>query len=85
MLDAKLVEDLVGAVLRDADAEAEISVDGAGANYDITVVSDVFTDQRPVKRQQTVYAALRDAIANGSIHAVNIHTFTRDEWSARDA
>ncbi|MEM6775044.1 MAG: BolA/IbaG family iron-sulfur metabolism protein [Pseudomonadota bacterium] len=60
-------------------------MDGAGANYNITVVSDVFTDQRPVKRQQTVYAALREAIAAGTIHAVNIHTYTRDEWSARDA
>ena len=57
----------------------------AGANYDITVVSDVFEGMRPVKKQQTVYAALRDAIAAGSIHAVNIRTFTRDEWEARGA
>ncbi|MEO1080572.1 MAG: BolA/IbaG family iron-sulfur metabolism protein [Pseudomonadota bacterium] len=85
MLDAKRVEDLLEGTLREADADAVISVDGAGANYNITVVSDVFTDQRPVKRQQTVYAALREAIAEGTIHAVNIHTFTPDEWSARDA
>ncbi|MEM1188752.1 MAG: BolA/IbaG family iron-sulfur metabolism protein [Pseudomonadota bacterium] len=84
-MDAKRVEDLVDGVLREADADVEIRVDGAGANYNITVVSDVFTDQRPVKRQQTVYAALREAIAAGTIHAVNIQTYTRDEWSARDA
>jgi acid stress-induced BolA-like protein IbaG/YrbA len=38
-----------------------------------------------VKRQQTVYGALRDAIASGSIHAVNIQAFTPDEWEARGA
>ena len=65
--------------------DADVAVEGAGANYDITVVSDDFAGMRPVKKQQAVYAALRDAIASGSIHAVNIRTFTRDEWEESGA
>jgi len=80
-VDAKTVENLVAETLEGA----EVRVDGAGSNYDITVISDVFADMRPVRKQQTVYAALKEAIASGSIHAVNIHTFTRDEWEARGA
>lgn len=77
-MDAAEVSRLVQVALPDA----QVSVDGAGSHYDITVVSDVFADMRPVKKQQTVYAALTAQIAAGSIHAVNIRTFTRDEWAA---
>lgn len=80
-MDAKTVENLV----RDALAGAEVLVEGAGSNYDITVVSDIFAGMRPVKKQQTVYAALTEAIASGAIHAVNIQTFTPAEWEARGA
>ncbi|GAB5414724.1 MAG: BolA family transcriptional regulator [Congregibacter sp.] len=80
-MDAKTVESMV----RDAIDGAEVTVEGSGANYDITVVSDVFAGMRPVKKQQTVYAALTASIADGSIHAVNIATFTPEEWQARSA
>ncbi len=80
-MDAGKVESLVQAAM----PEAQVAVDGAGSNYDITVISDVFSDMRPVKKQQTVYAALTAEIAAGSIHAVNIHTFTPEEWAARSA
>ncbi|WOJ94980.1 BolA/IbaG family iron-sulfur metabolism protein [Congregibacter variabilis] len=78
-MDAKTVEVMV----RDAIDGATVSVEGSGANYDITVVSEVFAEQRAVRRQQTVYAAINEAIASGSIHAVNIRTFTPDEWEAQ--
>lgn len=77
-MDAAEVTRLVQAAL----PEAQVSVDGSGSRYDITVISDVFVDMRPVKKQQTVYAALSAQIADGTIHAVNIRTFTRDEWAA---
>jgi acid stress-induced BolA-like protein IbaG/YrbA len=31
-----------------------------------------------------VYAALTSHIADGSVHAVNIRTFTPQEWQARE-
>lgn len=80
-MDARVVE----AMVRNVIDGARVSVEGAGANYDITVVSEIFSEMRPVKKQQTVYAALNEAIASGSIHAVNIYTYTPSEWEARGA
>ncbi|MEQ8514260.1 MAG: BolA/IbaG family iron-sulfur metabolism protein [Chromatocurvus sp.] len=74
-MDAKTVESLVRAHFEDCD----VRVEGAGSNYDITVIGDVFAGKRPVQRQQLVYAALNDRIAAGEIHAVNIRTLTPDQ------
>ena len=70
----------VTALLESHLADCEIQVQGEGANYDITVIGEVFEGLRPVKKQQLVYAALSDNIADGSIHAVNIRTFTPEQW-----
>lgn len=74
-MDAKTVESLIRAQLADCD----IHVEGAGSNYDITVVGEVFAGKRPVQRQQLVYAALNERIAAGEIHAVNIRTLTPEQ------
>ena len=55
---------------------------GEGSNYDITAIGEMFEGLRPVKKQQLVYGALNETIASGAIHAVNIKTFTPEEWSA---
>lgn len=78
-MDATTVKSLVTAQL----PECEVQVAGEGANYDITVIGEVFAGLRPVKKQQLVYAALGEEIASGSIHAVNIRTFTPQEWQAQ--
>ncbi len=78
-MDAARVRALVEAHLEGCD----VTVQGEGSSYDITVVGDVFTGLRPVKKQQLVYGALSEQIADGSIHAVNISTYSPDEWRAR--
>lgn len=60
--------------------DCEFHVQGEGANYDITAIGDVFSELRPVKKQQLVYGALTAEIGEGSIHAVNIRTFTPQQW-----
>ena len=45
-------------------------------------ISERFAGQRPVARQQSVYATLNATIASGDIHAVNLQTFTPGEWQA---
>lgn len=60
----------------------EVVVNAAGNHVDITVVGEVFDGMRPVQRQQRVYAVLREAIASGAIHAVNMKTYTPAEWQA---
>lgn len=60
------------------DTHTEVTVDGSHVN--IIVVSSLFVDLSPVKKQQLVYAALAEPIASGAIHAVNIKTYTPAEW-----
>ncbi len=61
--------------------DCEVSVSGDGNHFDLTLVGDVFEGLNAVKKQQLVYAGLNEQIASGSIHAVNIKTYTRVEWS----
>ncbi len=74
-MDAAQVTSLLNAHL----VNCEVSVSGEGSHYDIRVVGDVFDGLRPVRRQQLVYAALTDQIADGSVHAVNIKAMTPAE------
>ncbi len=78
-MDAATVKTL----LQNFMQECEFHVQGEGSHYDIAAIGTVFEGLRPVKKQQLVYAALSDHIADGSIHAVNIRTFTPAEWQAR--
>ena len=75
-MDAVSVQALVNAGLENC----EVTVHGEGSHYEIRVVGEVFAGLRPVARQQLVYAAMSEQIADGSIHAVNIRTFTAEEW-----
>jgi acid stress-induced BolA-like protein IbaG/YrbA len=78
-MDADSVQQLVNRHLDNC----EVSVEGQGNHFDILVVGEVFAGLRPVAKQQLVYAALGEQIADGSIHAVNIKTFTPEQWRAQ--
>lgn len=80
-MDAATVTQLLQAHLDDC----EFHVEGEGNHYDVTAIGDVFEGLRPVKKQQLVYGALSECIADGSVHAVNIRTFTPAQWQARSA
>ena len=75
-MDAASVKTLLQSHLQ----ECEFHVQGEGSHYDIAAIGAVFEGLRPMKKQQLVYGALKDHIADGSIHAVNIRTFTPAEW-----
>lgn len=75
------VKQLLESALNDCD----VQVQGDGSHFDIVVVGDVFEGLSPVKKQQLVYGALNDKIADGSIHAVNMKTFTRTQWASQNA
>lgn len=78
-MDAAAVKEL----LQSHMSECEFHVEGEGSHYNIEAIGEVFADLRPVKKQQLVYAALSEHIADGSIHAVNIRTYTPAQWQDR--
>ena len=73
----------VQALLEAGLENCEIRVQGEGSHFDVLVIGDLFEGLRPVRKQQLVYAVLNERISDGSIHAVNIRTFTPGEWAER--
>ncbi len=55
---------------------------GEGCDFQVTVVGNLFEGLRPVKKQQLVYGCLSDRIADGTIHALTIKTYTPEQWDA---
>lgn len=73
----------VKAQLQERLPECEFQVRGDGSHFEIVAIGAVFADLNAVKKQQLIYGALNDKIADGSIHAVVIKTFTPDEWASQ--
>lgn len=58
----------------------ELHVKFDGSQCSVVAVADMFGDLSRIKRQQVVFATLADAIKDGSIHAVTVKTFTKEQW-----
>ena len=70
----------VANILSQSLQECEIKVEGEGNHFQLTVVGDLFEGLSSVKRQQAVYACLNSYIADGTIHAITMKTYTPSEW-----
>lgn len=66
--------------LKKNDEVAHVAVEGDGYHYQLTIVSDAFLGKSKVARQQWVYGQLNDLITTGKLHAVNMKTWTKEEW-----
>ncbi len=75
-------EKLEERLLEEGDV-AFVQVTGDGYHYQVTVVSDVFQGKTKVARQQWVYARLKDYITTGSLHALSMKTWTKEEWEKK--
>jgi len=49
-----------------------------GGHYQLTIVSEAFAGQSPIKRHRLVYAALGEMMES-EIHAISIRAFTPDQ------
>jgi acid stress-induced BolA-like protein IbaG/YrbA len=78
-----MTPDEVKALLLAHLQDCEIEVEGQGNHFQVCAVGDVFEGLNPVKRQQMIYAALNEKIADQTIHAVTIKTYTSAESAAR--
>ena len=52
---------------------SELEVVGSAGRYEIRITSAAFEGLNQVRRQQRIYALIKDAIASGAVHAVSIH------------
>ncbi len=58
----------------------EVTVTQDGTHYKVVAVAEFFDGLSPVKRQQAIYAPLKEQIASGALHALTIKTFTPEQW-----
>lgn len=75
-MDIKQIEQLLAEQLQ----LSEVYVKAEGSHFAVTAVGENFAGLSRVKQQQLVYSPLTAAIADGSIHAVTIKTFTPEQW-----
>ncbi|WP_373941438.1 transcriptional regulator BolA [Vibrio chagasii] len=52
---------------------------GSESHFKVIVVSEAFEGLRLIARHRAVNKALSEELAN-NIHALSIHTYTKDEW-----
>jgi len=61
---------------------ATVLLSGDGCNAAVTVISDAFEGKTMLQQQRMVYATLGDKIADGTVHALSIKSYTPAQWKA---
>ena len=61
---------------------AEVKVDGQGDHFEAIIISDLFTGKTMVQQHRMIYDLLGDRM-QGEIHAMALHTYTPESWSAQ--
>jgi len=59
--------------------DAEIQINGQDCSFELQVISDAFTGQRPLKRQQTILALFKEDLQSGALHALSVKAVTPAE------
>jgi acid stress-induced BolA-like protein IbaG/YrbA len=75
-----MTPEILHGLLQTAFPAADIATSGQAGKFDVRLVDAQFEGQRPVARQQAVYAPLNSYIASGEVHAVTIRALTPEEW-----
>ncbi len=75
-----MTPEILHGLLQAAFPAADIATSGQAGKFDVRLVDAQFEGQRPVQRQQAVYAPLNSYIASGEVHAVTIRALTPEEW-----
>lgn len=73
----------VAELVRKELPDCEIEVQNDGNHYLVVAIGDRFEGMSPVKKQQLIYGALNEQLAEGTIHALTIRAFTPAQWAAR--
>ena len=75
-----MTNDEIAKLLTDTLNISEVKVKSEGTHFQVIAIDDKFDEMSRVKRQQTVYEPLSGLIADGTIHAVSIKTFSTSQW-----
>lgn len=59
---------------------AQVTINGEGCNLEAIVVSSAFEGLPMLKQHKLVYALVNHFIADGSLHALAIKSYTPAQW-----
>jgi acid stress-induced BolA-like protein IbaG/YrbA len=68
------------AQIKQATGVDQVYVKSEGSHFQIIAVDDQFDTMARVKRQQMISSPLSEQIADGTIHALTIKTFSQAQW-----
>ena len=78
----------VKALIEQALGDATVGVEdmtGAGDHLRAVVVSSAFEGKNRVEQHQMVYAPLKALMADQTVHALALKTYTPEAWAARQS
>lgn len=75
-----MTNDEIATMLKETLSLQDVKVKSEGTHFQIIAIDNKFEEMSRVKKQQYVYSPLSDLIADGTIHAVSIKTFTEQQW-----
>jgi acid stress-induced BolA-like protein IbaG/YrbA len=78
MISPKEIENTILKALPGSNVIAQDTT-GTSDHYHVVVVAPQFAGLNRVKQHQMVYAPLKEAL-KGALHAIQLETFTPDEW-----
>ena len=78
MIDNGSLTQLIRARIPDAEVGV-VDRTGTMDHFNVTVRSKAFAGKTLIEQHQLVYGALRDALADGRVHAVELKTITAKE------
>ena len=81
MISPDQLSTLIKTELPDAEIQVE-DLTGGGDHYQATVVSEAFNGKTLVQQHQMVYKAVNGVMADNSLHALALKTFTPEKWAA---
>ncbi len=77
------IEDVKKMIEEGLPGGATVFIQGEGCNLSATVVSEAFDGLSMLKQHQLVYGIVNPHIADGSIHALALKTYTPAQWEAQ--
>ena len=61
-----------------------LDMTGGQDHFDITVVSLEFEGKTMLEQHQMIQTALAEAMEDGRIHAIQLHTYTPEKWQKKN-
>ena len=65
--------------------DATIIANGEGCNFSVVVVSDQFDGLSLVQKQKMVLSTVKEQLATGALHAMDVKAFTPKEWEVQQS